>query len=162
MRTVPEEINQIDQKLIYQIHKLVKTAVTNTNPDYPTLFKTHPEKFTGKSDDDFNDKDSNVDFPNKVKMLGTVKDLFPETNEVWTYDNADTKTRQCPRWDETRESSHAKLGTPLNSQNIIEIMSTNEKKWNIAHSMIKTIMQGKEKEERERQADVDIRERPCQ
>ncbi|KAI4465334.1 something about silencing protein 10-related [Holotrichia oblita] len=67
IRTVLEKIRPIDQKLKYQIDKLVKSAVTSTNPDDPTSFKAHPENLMEKSDGDSDSEDSEVDFPNKVK-----------------------------------------------------------------------------------------------
>ncbi|KAK9754692.1 Sas10/Utp3/C1D family [Popillia japonica] len=66
IRTVLEKIRPIDQKLKYQIDKLVKSAVTSTNPDDPTSFKAHPENLLEKSEGDSNSEDSDVDF-HKVK-----------------------------------------------------------------------------------------------
>lgn len=74
-------------------------------------------------------------------------------------DTVDHTIFRCSRWNEVREAACAKLGTRLNGRNTIELMTSSAKNWNIVHKMIQTIMKNKEKEERERQAGVDVRER---
>ncbi|CAG9854721.1 unnamed protein product [Phyllotreta striolata] len=48
LRTVLEKIKPIDQKLKYQIDKLVKSAVAESSVDDPTSFKANPENLLQK------------------------------------------------------------------------------------------------------------------
>lgn len=67
IRTVLEKIRPIDQKLKYQIDKLVKSAVTGVNPNDPTTFKAHPEDLLGKSDDSSDGEDSDIEPSDNIK-----------------------------------------------------------------------------------------------
>ncbi|XP_050497788.1 neuroguidin isoform X2 [Diabrotica virgifera virgifera] len=51
IRTVLEKIKPIDQRLKYQIDKLVKTATTGKTADDPTHYKANPDNLLGNSDD---------------------------------------------------------------------------------------------------------------
>lgn len=64
---------------------------------------------------------------------------------------------ECHRWNEVRSLTNTKLCEDLKCENIIGIMMSSEKKWSTIHGMVITIMKEKEKEERKRQAGVDIR-----
>ncbi|XP_076374999.1 neuroguidin-A isoform X1 [Megalopta genalis] len=62
IRTVLEKIRPIDQKLKYQIDKLVKTAVTGTtNSDDPSNFKANPDALIGKIESNDDESDSDQD-----------------------------------------------------------------------------------------------------
>lgn len=59
IRTVLEKIRPIDNKLKYQIDKLVKTAVTGTtNSDDPINFKPNPDALMGNADESDEELDS--------------------------------------------------------------------------------------------------------
>ncbi|OAD54013.1 Neuroguidin, partial [Eufriesea mexicana] len=62
IRTVLEKIRPIDQKLKYQIDKLVKTAVTGTiNSDDPTNFKANPDAFDSNDEESDSEQDDKID-----------------------------------------------------------------------------------------------------
>lgn len=67
IRTILEKIRPIDQKLKYQIDKLVKTAVSGTSADDPTTFKANPESLISK--DLENDSESNDEPEEKSDKL---------------------------------------------------------------------------------------------
>lgn len=58
IRTVLEKIRPIDQKLKYQIDKLVKTAVTGASADDPATFKANPLNLMDKQQEDNSESDS--------------------------------------------------------------------------------------------------------
>lgn len=62
IRTVLEKIRPIDQKLKYQIDKLVKTAVTGSNSNDPTTFKANPDNL---GDDSASEEDSDQETKEK-------------------------------------------------------------------------------------------------
>lgn len=57
IRTVLEKIKPINNKLKYQIDKLVKTAVTGADLDAPTNFKATTTGFVGNEDEGSSDGD---------------------------------------------------------------------------------------------------------
>lgn len=67
IRTVLEKIRPIDHKLKYQIDKLVKTAVTGTNINDPTVFKAKPENLLGNSDGSSDSEDANNEISSNTK-----------------------------------------------------------------------------------------------
>lgn len=66
IRTVLEKIRPIDQKLRYQIDKLVKTAVEGVkSPTDAMSCRAHPESFGDEDDDDEEEDDSDEEDDNQ-------------------------------------------------------------------------------------------------
>ncbi|VEN60686.1 unnamed protein product [Callosobruchus maculatus] len=57
IRTILEKIKPIDHKLKYQIHKLVKSAVSGANADDPTSFRANPQHLLGDIDEGSEDSE---------------------------------------------------------------------------------------------------------
>ncbi|XP_043284486.1 neuroguidin isoform X2 [Venturia canescens] len=94
IRTVLEKIRPIDQKLKYQIDKLVKTAVTGTtgNND-PSNFKANPDALMGKldgSEDESNSEEDDDDAANKSKQSRKSGVYVPPKLAAVHYDGDET------------------------------------------------------------------------
>ncbi|XP_072401545.1 neuroguidin [Diabrotica undecimpunctata] len=55
IRTVLEKLKPIEQRIKYQVDKLVKTAVTGKTADDPTHYKANPDNLLGNSNDSESD-----------------------------------------------------------------------------------------------------------
>ncbi|XP_023014104.2 neuroguidin-A isoform X2 [Leptinotarsa decemlineata] len=73
IRTVLEKIKPIDNKLKYQIDKLVKTAVSGTNADDPTKYKANPENLMGNLEGEEDSADSGDE---NVKDEGSKRGVY--------------------------------------------------------------------------------------
>ncbi|XP_060520956.1 neuroguidin [Cylas formicarius] len=73
IRTVLEKIKPIDQKLKYQIDKLVKTAVTGTRSDDPSLFKANPDNLLGKDADDSSESEDETPSKEEKGKVGVYQ-----------------------------------------------------------------------------------------
>ncbi|KAG5896832.1 hypothetical protein JTB14_032073 [Gonioctena quinquepunctata] len=71
IRTVLEKIKPIDNKLKYQIDKLVKTAVSGTNADDPTKYKANPENLLGNLEEDEGSSDED-----DIKQEGSKRGVY--------------------------------------------------------------------------------------
>lgn len=58
IRTVLEKIRPIDHKLKYQIDKLVKTAVSGSNANDPSMYKANPDNMLENSEEEGSEEES--------------------------------------------------------------------------------------------------------
>lgn len=90
IRTVLEKMRPIDQKLKYQIDKVIKTATTGgTDEADPLRFKANPNNFTNKLDDEDEDE-SGTDEDNDTKSTKKSKVYVPPKLTPVHYDLDET------------------------------------------------------------------------
>lgn len=72
IRTILEKIKPINNKLKYQIDKLVKTAVSGTIVNDPTTYKANPDSMIDKINETLEDEDVSEDenVPDKRRKSG--------------------------------------------------------------------------------------------
>lgn len=85
-------------------------------------------------------------FRTYTKRLGKTDDICVYCNET---DDVEHTIFQCPRWDIERTEANENCGLKLTADNIIHTMIGSREKWDVIHTMIRTIMSKKEKEERQ-------------
>ncbi|KAK6632095.1 hypothetical protein RUM44_007125 [Polyplax serrata] len=92
IRTVLEKTRPIDQKLKYQVDKLVKAAVTGaTTQNDPTNFKPNPENMILKFDNDnYSSEDDGADDKPKKKVTEKKGKYVPPKLASVPYDGDDT------------------------------------------------------------------------
>lgn len=61
IRTILEKIKPIDQRLKYQIDKLVKTSMSGCNENDPTSFKANPGNLLGNENEDSSNSEKSDD-----------------------------------------------------------------------------------------------------
>ncbi|KAL1448331.1 hypothetical protein WDU94_014008 [Cyamophila willieti] len=74
-------------------------------------------------------------------------------------DDAEHTLFKCPRWSQIREENNRKIGLTLTPNNMIEVMLSNEAKWESTHKLAILIMKEKESEERKREQERRDQER---
>ncbi|KAL6088475.1 hypothetical protein STEG23_009848 [Scotinomys teguina] len=99
IRTVLEKLRPLDQKLKYQIDKLVKTAVTgNLSENDPLRFKPHPSNMISKlsSEDEEEDEaeEGQSEAPGKKSVKGASKKYIPPRLVPVHYDETEAEREQ--------------------------------------------------------------------
>ncbi|KAM6202552.1 neuroguidin [Rhynchocyon petersi] len=105
IRTVLEKIRPLDQKLKYQIDKLVKTAMTGSlSENDPLRFKPHPSNMMSKlsSEDDEEDEDGQSEASGKKSVKGTSKKYVPPRLVPVHYDETEAE-REKKRLERARK-----------------------------------------------------------
>ena len=83
IRTVIEKIRPVDQKLKYQIDKLMKMAVTGSNGSNPLSFKPNPDNLAAKVGGDDDDSDAEESAKTGVYVAPKVS-AVPYEDHTWT------------------------------------------------------------------------------
>ncbi|XP_041489985.1 neuroguidin isoform X2 [Microtus oregoni] len=99
IRTVLEKLRPLDQKLKYQIDKLVKTAVTGSlSESDPLRFKPHPSNMISKlsSEDEENDgaEEGESEASGKKSVKGSSKKYVPPRLVPVHYDETEAEREQ--------------------------------------------------------------------
>ncbi|XP_074645222.1 neuroguidin-like [Tubulanus polymorphus] len=102
IRTVLERIRPIDQKLKYQIDKLVKTAITGSmNENDPLRFKPNPNNLVSKLNDE--DSESDTDEDEDIKSNRSKIYLPPKLAAVYYDGDMTVKDRMNMKLDKAKK-----------------------------------------------------------